>query len=69
MRLEHKKILEKQLKLLGLLNKILDDLQTGTPLKPAYMKRYPEFEKDDDEFMLNRKLLNHYLGLLNASYT
>jgi hypothetical protein len=68
-RVEQKKILDIQIRLLQLLTLILEDLKNGVNYKEAYMKKRTGFDSTDDEFVLNRQKISNYLKLFFFNYT
>ena len=51
--------------MLDLVLGILNNMKKGMTLREAYMQRYFVNEKDDKEFLYNRKRISNYLKLLS----
>ena len=47
---------------------ILKEILNGAEFRKAIMKKHEELEKDDDEFISNRKKLTNYLELLSETF-
>lgn len=47
--------------LLNIVLKILENIIRGKNWREAYLTKYEEYEKDNDEFSLNRRKLRGYL--------